>query len=681
MQFPLSWLKEYLSLPESIVEIEQAFTSIGIEVEHIHPLEGGDVAIKVSLTPNLAHCNSIRGLARELAAYYGRTLLETPLPPIEEGAQRIEGMVTVRVEARESCPSYSCRILQGVKVCDSPQWMQARLIACGLRPVNHVVDATNFVMLQIGQPLHAFDYDTLQQKQIVVRAGRPNDVIVTLDDQERFPTEEMLLICDAEKPIALAGVMGSKQTQITSTTQTVLLESAYFSPTAIRRGAKRVGMCSEASYRFERGVDPQTLHEALDRAATLIVADAGGQIVAGTVDIMCTPLQLKKISLRLARIERILGIHVAASEVIELLRRLDLIVESRNEVLHVTVPSYRHDLNIEIDLIEELARFYGYDHLHREQKAHFCMGSLPDNPLFLFEQEVRRTLLGQGLQELLTCDLISEKEASLVDFHGRQRIQLLNPSSVDQSILRHSLLPGHLSVVTHNADHEHPNVSGYEIGRIHFKVKDAFHEQSVAGIVMTGQRDPHSWQQPKGVAIDFFALKGVVEESLRHLRLDSVAFAPGAHTAFHPYRQAVLLLAGQEVGVLGEIHPNLSPMRSVYYAELHLEQLLKLRYPMPQMHPLPLFPSSTRDWTVHIAQEIHVQELFAPLATHSFPLLEHASLLDLYHGERVGSEWKSITLRFVYRDREKTIAQQAVEHEHARVTQSIMETLNGKMKK
>ncbi|MBS0624261.1 MAG: phenylalanine--tRNA ligase subunit beta, partial [Verrucomicrobia bacterium] len=565
-------------------------------------------------------------------------------------------------------------------------WLKDRLEACGLRSVNLVVDATNLAMLELGQPLHAFDYAKIEGKQIIVREALNGEFLVTLDGETRVLCPKTLLICDTKKPIAIAGVMGSLDSQVEENTQTVLLEAAYFTPSWVRRAAKHCGLSSEASHRFERGVDPCALHQALDYAAAVICAESKAKVVPGILDALALSLEAKTISLRMPQVERILGVKIAEGEIITFLKRIDLhIVSAKEDVCTVVIPHYRHDLKEEIDLIEEIARFYGYDNLRSKDRAYFRTGLLEDSSIFLFEKKVRDCLLKQGLQELLTCDLISQTEAKLSEFPGRSLIHLLNPKSLDQSILRPSLLPGHLTVVKHNQDHQRHQLAGFEVGRIHFKWKDNFYEHAVAGLVMVGTRDPHQWQNPKGISVDFFALKGVIEALFLRLRLGTAHFRPSSHAAFHPGRQTAILLGQQEVGVLGEVHPqclqSCEIAQPVYYAELNLDELLHFQQPLARMKPLAQFPGSVRDWTVVIDQKIAVQTLIDAVNRGGFSLLEDVSLLDLYRGEHVASNCKSITLRFVYRDHEKTVAQQAVEAEHARVTQAIMETLNGKMKR
>jgi len=682
---PFSWLKEYLELPETAEEVGQALTAIGLEVDALHST-GSDVIFEISLTPNLAHCLSIRGIARELATFYQRPLQKKSISLAKHGEGTLHQLIHVEIQAPEGCPRYAYRIVRGLSTTSSPAWLQERLEACGLRSVNLVVDATNFVMLDIGHPLHAFDYQKLSGQKVIVRGSQTSETILTLDGISRSIPEGALLICDADKPIALAGIMGSQDSEVDVSTTDVFLEAAYFTPAWIRRTAKKCGVSSEASYRFERGVDPLALQEALDRVVEILVQEGCGSVIPGTGDMQNMSLESRVIQLRLPRVERILGVTLASHEILNMLSAMDVcLLSTTDDVCSVAVPLYRHDLKEEIDLIEEIARFYRYDNLHPKEPAYFRTGTLPHAPMFTLEQKTRRALLEQGLQELLTCDLISPQEAHRIDLPGRSLIHLLNPKSVDQSVLRPSLLPGHLTVVKHNHDHQLFHLCGFEVGRIHFKLKDTLYEQSVASVIMTGRRDPYQWQAPKVTSVDFFALKGVIEVLLHRLHITGVRFEPSQHTAFHPGRQASITIHQQEVGVLGEVHPycvqQCGITQPVYYAELNLDQLVHLQQPICHMRPLPQFPSSTRDWTVTVDEHVPAQKLLDVVLSGTYPLLEHVSLLDVYRGENVASDRKSITLRFIYRDQEKTVAQQAVDEEHARVTQTIVETLNRETKR
>lgn len=674
MKFPLSWLKEYIDLDLPADQISKRLTSNGIEVDDIRhvraeePDTESDVIFEVSLTPNLGHCSSILGIARELSAATGKPITY-PDVTISESGEAIENSVFVEVEDSKRCPRYACRLIQNVKVGPSPEWMQKRLMACGIRPVNNIVDVTNYISLELGQPLHAFDFDKLQG-QVIVRNARKGEVIVTLDGRERPLDVEDLIIADANGPIAIAGVMGGANTEVGEGTINVLLESANFMPLAVRRTSKRLSLQTDASKRFERNTDPNGVVRALDRATQDIQALAGGTIVKGAIDRKDTLFENRRIKCRLSRINQVLGTQFGLSEVENILHRLDFKVHwDGKDTFELIIPTYRADLQIEVDIIEEVARIFGYENIPHSTPLYHD-STLPHAPIFVYENQVRNRLLAEGLQELLTCDLIgptlinTAKEASMPE---EATIRVLNPTSIEQSVLRTSLLPGLLNVVKYNDSHQMSDLSGFEIGRIHFKDKEHYKEQSVVGIIMTGKTAPHHWKdKPKDV--DFFDLKGIVETLLEFMGVQDPEFKTNTLSSFHPGRQLGIYVGSLEIGSLGEIHPTLVkrldvPQR-IYFAEINLHDLFKVQAKKEKVKPLAVFPSSTRDLTVNLSKSISAATLLGEIRKLASPLLEKVFLMDLYEGESAGKQVYNSTFRFVYRDNEKTIEQEAVDKEH-----------------
>ncbi|MCC5832520.1 MAG: phenylalanine--tRNA ligase subunit beta [Chlamydiales bacterium] len=680
MKLPLSWLREYLPTNLSPEQIADSLTVVGLEVEALAALYD-DLIFEIALTPNLVHCASVRGIARELSAITQEPLNRAKYAHVEKSDEKIEDSTSVVVENKEACLRYACRIIRGVSVAPSPDWLKERVESCGMRSVNNIVDITNLVLLEFGHPLHAFDFDTLEEKRIVVRNARKGERLITLDGKERFPTEEMLMICDGKKPIAVAGVMGSQQSEVTEKTTTVLLESAYFEPAQVRRTSKHLGIRSEASYRFERGCDPNGLLEALDYATARICEIAGGRALKGFLDVKAHEFDPSCASLRISRTNQILGIKLSSSEIETILKRLGFLIKSvGDDLIEVEIPTYRHDIHNEIDLIEEVARLYGFDNIHKQQRASFRTGILPHSPAYLFEKEVRARLIGEGLQELLTCDLISHEEAALVKpdcMPSRSVIKLLNPRSTQQSVLRPSLLPGLLNVVKTNADHGIHSLQGFEIGRLHFKTKERYFEPTVVSLILTGQKMEHHWEN-KTNTLDFFDLKGIVENLLAGLKTEPPSFHPTQYENFHPGRQASVRIADREVGIMGEVHPEtlkeIDLHHPVYFAELNLEDLRSISRSDVKMTPLPHYPASSRDWTVTLPEEISVGALLDTIKSIPTKRLESVLLLDVYRSEALGSQRKNVTLRFVYRDRDQTLSVEAVENEHARITQKLIET-------
>ncbi len=639
-----------------------------------------DTQLEIALTPNLVHCANLRGLARELAAITGEPLKFPSFAPPENGAQSPQKSVTLTVSSPQASPRYACRLITNVRVAPSPLWLQRRLLTCGIRPINNVVDITNFVLLECGQPLHAFDFAQLAGSHVVVRSAKEGESLVTLDGKERLLDPSVLVISDDEKPIALAGVMGGEETEVSEKTETILLESAYFEPREVRKTSRLFGLKTEASYRFERGTDPNGVIEALERAASLLAELTGGTPLKGIVESSAQTFSPKKLSVRLHRINTILGTQLSLSEVESLLSRIDLeILYSSEEHLEVAAPTYRHDLTQEIDLIEEVARLYGFDNIVHKSPVKFRTGTLSHSPEYLSERGAKRKLVACGLQEVLTCDLISKEQASWIHpncIPSRNLIHLLNPSSRAHSVLRPSLLPGLLEVVKTNIHHGTSTLHAFEVGRLHFTTKeDRPFEPLVASLVLTGLRSPYHFES-KETLVDFLDLKGVVENLLQSFQVDLATFEASSFENFHPSRQAALRVGEIEIGHLGEIHPSTLQAagiaQPVFFAELGLNDLEAARgKKQKQMKPLPQFPASSRDWTVTLPESLPVGQVLEQIDQTQSTLLESVLLLDVYRSDALGSERKNVSFRFIYRSLEKTLSVKEVEAEHSRIIKTI----------
>lgn len=646
-----------------------------------------DWVFSIALTPNLGHCASVFGVARELSALTG-----LPLPavdarmaqcPLRESPPSTASKISVKVEDSTLCPSYTCRMVDHVKVGSSPYWVQRRLELSGLPVISNVVDITNYLLTEWGQPLHAFDASHVAGHEIVVRSAREGEHLTTLDGKNRTLQPDQLLICDREKPLALAGVMGGLQSGVTPETKTVLLESAYFLPSAIRRSSKCAALSTEASRHFERGVDPYLLHWMLHVGAFYLQEWAGGQVRSGVVEVACDAFPPREIPCRVSRVNALLGHHFATGEIENVWKRLGFAYSwDRKETFMVTVPAYRHDINAEIDLVEEVARIYGYGHF-KKQAAPYAASTMPHAPIFLFEKRVRQRCLASGLQEFLTCDLIGPAlleavQGSGFDDSDLKTVRVLNPTSVDQSILRRSLLPGLLNVVKTNLDQGNRQICGFELGRTHFRQEPLFKEEAVLGIVMSGLSRPTHWDR-KATETDFFDLKGVVENILTGLGAESVTCVDGAIETLHPGRRAVLFVERGEIGLLGEVHPDvlrrIGISERVYFAEINLHALHQVLKDQQPMQPLPIYPGSERDWTCTVPIHFSFDALLSPLKELKTPLLEKVALIDLYRGDQVEEGKQNLTLRFLYRDREKTIQQETVDSQHAAVIEAIRQCL------
>ncbi len=684
MKAPLSWIKEYLDLDLSPKEIADALTLGGLEVENIDLSEDADPIFEISLTPNLGHCMSILGIARELSALLNIKLKKTSFALQEKDPSSIHQMVHVEIQDKDQCIRYACRAVKNVSLGPSPDWLKHRLESCGIRSINNLVDVGNYVMLETGQPLHVFDYASIEGEKIIVASDTPYKSLTTLDEKTREIPQGVLLICDPKKPLAFAGVMGGLESAVSEKTRDVLIESALFTPQAVRKTSKRLNLRSESSGRFEKGVDPEGIRFALDRAAVLLQEIAGGTIVKGVADVGMREFHPKQLRLRIERANQLLGTELSANEIVALFHRLQMKIGAEGkEFLDVTVPSYRNDILSEIDLIEEIGRVYGYNHIPQHASRHVS-STLSNAPIFEFENEIKNLLTNEGLQEFLTCDLISPQLAEIALEVGESEktlIHVLQPSSIDQSILRSSLLPGMLQAIKFNIDHQNNDINVFEVGRIHFKDREhyiGYIEQSMAAIAMTGKRTPYHWD-PKPREIDFFDLKGTIENVCASLKIQNLDFEPSHFHHFHPHRQARIKIGNMVLGVIGEVHPEhiqtLDIGQRVLFAEINLHDLLQLKVKHWQVSESPAYPGSERDWTLTLKEDVPIENVFKAVNAIHAPLLEKMTLLDLYKSKQIGTDRKNATFRFFYRDRQKTISIERVEQEHAKVTREVREKL------
>lgn len=624
-----------------------------------------DPVFELSLTPNLGHCMSALGIARELSAALHKPLLDSK-SCLQESDRN--NPFQAAILAPDLCPRYSCRFIENVHIGPSPFWLQQTLLASGLRPINNAVDATNYILLKTGQPLHAFDASKIAQKKLLVQTLDHPIALKGLDSVQYEVPANTLLICDPEKPLALAGVLGGVSSAVTESTRSIVLEAACFDPIAVRKTAKSLDLRTDSSQRFEKGTDPKTLLNVLDEAAKLIADICGGTVAKGAADVTRKNSKPRILSLRPERTNDLLGLCLSASEMQEILRRLGCKTHLKGEKISVEVPSYRNDLLEEIDLVEEVARLYGYNHIQR--KAPMCtVSDLPHDPLFLFERSIRKRMISFGLQELLNCDLISPSLAKLSPeqlYPTSTLIRVLHAKSEEYSYLRPSLLPGILETVRTNLDQKNSSLSAFEVGRIYLKQEESFKEIPVLGIALYGKNRPHHWDiKPR--ERDFYDLKGLVESLLNSLKIDA-SFIQSKHINFHSGRQANLVSGDLLIGSLGEIHPttlaNLNIKESVLFAEINLSHLMHLRKEkLHRMQPLEQYPATERDWTISLAKDFPYEKLNSAVGSFKSPLLEQFELIDLYQTD----EKRNATLRFTYRDSLKTISYEEAEAVHAKL--------------
>lgn len=657
-------------------DLSLAKSSSGImELENIEPgrelKELLDPTFEISLTPNLGHCMSVFGTARELAALLNRKV--TPPPLFDKKLPLIP--IKISIEDKKNCPRYSALLIENVEIRPSPPWLVNYLELSDIRSVNNIVDILNFVMLEMGQPFHAFDIDKVDDN-IVVTSLKKSENFISLDGEERKLAKDTLVIKDSKKTIAVAGIIGGKNSEVTEETKNILIESADFNFLPIRKTSRALSLRSESSSRFERGIDREATLSSLMRAAYLIKKELKDAKISGYADIK-EEKKREKISIRISRTNRILGTKLAFSEIDSILKRIDIKREKKDSDTLVTeVPSYRNDLKTEIDLIEEVARIYGYNNIKKE-KTLFQLSDIPSSPLYMFEKQLKDILLKLGMQEIITSDLISDKLASILDespISKSEIIEVMHAKSKEQSILRPSFLPSLLQVAKHNHNNKNFDFAIFEVGRVHFKKEKDFLEQPTTAIMLSGYSSPHYFD-PKNREADFFDLKGLIENLITSLHIKNIKYKRSKNPSFHPKRQTSVYIEGDiEVGVIGELHPNilskLDIKKDLYFAELNNLFLLEYAKEDIKFRDFSKFPSSYCDLTIDLEKKLEIEKIFDKIYSIKEPLLKSFSLLDIYVDPKIKNR-KKATFRFIYGTSKKTISSEEVEKAHNKITKMI----------
>ena len=674
MRVPLEWLKQYVAVDATAEEIGVRLTMGGLEVEGIEESPLGPV-LDVYITPNRGDCLSMVGVAREVAALYDLPL-RIPAPPPSEATGEIDALTSVTVEAPDFCPRFAARMARGVRIGPSPEWMQARLEAAGMRAVSNVVDVTNYVMLELGQPLHAYDFDGLAGGRLIVRRARDGETLETLDGTARTLDSSMLVIADAEKPVGVAGVMGGLASEVSDNTTNLLLESAHFDGLAVRRASRNLGLRTEASYRFERVVDPAICRLAVDRACQLLTEMGQPAAVSGVIDVQAKEIAGREITLRVARAAELLGMEITPKIAADCLRRLELLyTTSPNQFgkFQVHVPPRRTDLTIEEDLIEEIGRIYGYENIPETLPVGGTTqgGDSADGK---FIRQVRQILASCGLQEVVTHSLTAPSFFDSPE-DAQRRVFVRNALSSDVGGLRRSLIPSMLDVAQRNISHGQKALALFEIGRVwQNQEADGGETQpkeyiAIAGF-MTGALQEANWQRDgKTLAADFSAIRGVVETLLAGLGAAGAKFAPlGPQAAslpqFHPGRAALLRLGGETAaGVVGELHPNVAAKYDLreraYTFEIGLDALEKIvaaSKESAKFVPLTRFPAISRDLAPRLPEAVLYANVEAALAGANAPFLESVKLTDVFRGEPLPPDVKSFTLALTFRSPDRTLS-------------------------
>ncbi|MFA5399108.1 MAG: phenylalanine--tRNA ligase subunit beta [Dehalococcoidia bacterium] len=644
----------------------------------------GETILDIDITPNRADCLSVMGIAREVAAITGHPF-RMPDLTYEEGSKGAESYASVQIKDPDLCPRYCAGIIDGITIKSSPQWMQDRLAACGARPINNIVDVTNYVMLEFGQPLHAFDYREIRGQKIIVRRAADGEIMYTLDEVERKLSSDILLIADAERAVAVAGIMGGLSSEVRDSTTTILLESANFSQAAIHRGSQQLKLGSEASARFEKGLNPELALMAVRRAAQLMAQLGGGKVARGIIDVYPGKQERKPIPVSEAEVKRILGMDVNADNIKKCLKSLGLNCKKGGKgTVLVDVPWWRNDINIPVDLIEEVARATGYENIPESMLS----SPLPTGesvPAVAFRRKLQDIMVGCGFQEIITYPLTSLEvlaklsAASIVQ--SPEPLKMANSMSRELEYLRTSLRAGILNALARNQRNRENNIRLFEIARVFLpRSKDL----PVENEILCGLIDslvPDTYWQHKSDPVDFYFVKGIVETVLTRLGIEA-EYPTGNDATLNPAKCADVMAGSVKIGVIGEVHPAVLRQFDItdpaFLFELDVDRLLKLASRPLIYKAVSKYPGITRDIAVLLDAGIGYQKIAD--IVQSFKLVSDMQLFDLYVGEQVPDGKKSIAFRVIYQAADRTLKDEEVDKVQQRILERLSEELGASLR-
>ena len=687
MKVQVDWLKEYTEIDVLTDELGHVLTMAGLEIESHETVELPDgeksEVLELNVTPNRGYCLSHIGVAREVSALLNKSLkLPDPLKTLESewGTVAVEDRVSVENLEPELCPRYCALVIENVKVGPSPKWLKDRLTAIGLRPINNIVDITNFVMMEYGQPLHAFDRDLLAGNKIIIRRAKKGEPFASLDGTELKLEPDALVIADGEKPVALAGIMGGINSQVSETTSHIVLESACFNPATVRQGSKKYGLRSDSSYRFERSVDLNGVVSAQARAALMMKELAGGGICLGRVDIYPETGKSINIPLRVGRVNQLLGASFNSEQVRDLLSRLGMEVLSQSENMEVKIPSFRPDLLREVDLIEEIARIDGFD---KVDTVYPVAGVRPVriSPRQNIAKKVREVFCCAGFAETVHYSFIERAYAEefKTAFASEQVIALKNPLSSDYDTMRTSLLPGLLKTAGLNLSKGQKPLKLFEVGSVYSSDSTGLRtEKAVLSAIVLGPYEPTPWK-PRGGEYDFYDLKGTLETLITHLHLKLEIF-PDSKPFLLPGKSVRVQIDDRELGYMGQMAPeqNLVAELNVYALELDLGALEKsssLRF-----QPIPKFPETYRDISILVDRSVTSQKAADLILKTGCPLIQKVDLYDHFEGKKIQADKKSLTFALSFQSAERTLSDNEVNPLFEKIVQTLKSELGASLR-
>lgn len=658
--FGMMCSKKELGLTEDHSGLYILDEKVSIGEEIVKALKLDDVIFDISITPNRGDALSHLGIARELSAIFNLPLHRNPLGDTN-GDGDIEKLIEVSIENGEGCPRYGARLIRNVKVGPSPEWLRERLEKVGLRSINNVVDVTNYIMLDIGHPMHAFDLAQIEGNQIIVRNARKDEKIMTLDNIEHSLDSTMLVIADSNKPLALAGVMGGLASSVSEQTCDILLEAAFFNPTTVRKTAKRLGMMSDSSYRFERGTNIDNVPIALNEAARLLKEIADGKPVKGLADCYPKPEILRQIRVRTRRANKVIGINLTPAQIETFLLRLKLDTRRDGEDLIVSVPPYRHDLEQEADIIEEIARMYGYNNIPETLPAITSVLQLP-TPLQKVSTRLRDHMVSCGFNEIMTYSFIPENINE--SFREKKPLKLQNPLSEELGAMRTSLKWGMYDALRRNILNDEFNLKMFEIGRVfHPTAGGLSDEHTRLCLGFCGAVNSRDWRR-NNECYDIYVIKGIVENIAKLLRV-KIKFSPGSCSLFHPTMQMELSINKKHAGEFGQLHPefidNKKMPKCIYLIELDLGIAAEAAEGANRMQTIPELPAIRRDLALLAPEKVGNREISKVLTAEGKALLEDCYLFDVYQGKGIEPGYRSLAYSLTFRDLRKTLTDEEVQ--------------------
>jgi phenylalanyl-tRNA synthetase beta chain len=682
MKASVKWLREFVEFSLTASELANALTMAGLEVEDINELEE-DAILEINITPNRSDCLSITGIAREISALLGMPFKFNPA-----SVQKEEGAgPSIEIKDESLCPRYASRVIYNVQVKPSPQWISERLQHHGLRPVNNIVDITNYVLLEMGHPLHAFDLDRLSGKRIVVKTAGSADRLLTLDNEDRKLTREMLLIWDSEKPVAVAGVMGGLHTEVIDSTKHILLESAYFSPLSIRRTSKALSLSTEASYRFERGADINGVVPALERAVQLIIDNAGGT-ATGITDVYRKPLRSQRITLTWKKINDTLGININPSRIYTMLKSLGIEHKTEGEGISVMPPSFRQDMRMDVDVIEEVARLYGYNNIP-STFPNIEIQPIKSNIRWDFVHTIKNLMVRSGYLEAINYSFLNPSVFDKLRLPAKDKRRKLttikNPLKKEDEALRTTLIPALLENVRLNIRRGERSIRIFEISSVFLhSTRNLPYEILKLSAIYLKDRNETVWQEKHD---GFYDLKGALENIFLDLKIKDYSFHKDMDVKepyLHPGKSCVIKINEHVAGYLGTLHPEVAEDFDVYpetnIMELDIDKILSLKRPQTVYQPLPKYPYIERDIAIIVPNNIPVSDAESAILHVDSQFIESIRLFDIYEGKPIPKGKKSLAFSIRYRAVDRTLTDEEVKGIHTNIIKRLQDTLNAELR-